>query len=171
MQKPPPSSLVFKSLFAQKAWANGELFSVLASVDTTANAAEIHSAVRVLNHVFVVDSIFQAHLKGEAHSFEGTNTKETPTPQSLLADVQVLDSWFQSYVDSLSLNALNERLVFRFIDGDRGSMSREEMLMHVITHGGYHRGAAGQILRGAGVAPPRDLYTRFLHISEPSRRG
>ena len=171
MQKPHPSCLVLKSLFAQKAWANGELFSALASVDTTVNAAEIHSAVRVLNHVFVVDSIFQAHLKGEAHSFEATNTKETPTPQSLWADVQVLDSWFQSYVDSLSPKAFHEQLVFRFTDGDMGSMSREEMLMHVITHGAYHRGAAGQVLRGAGIAPPRDLYTRFLHLSEPSRRG
>jgi uncharacterized damage-inducible protein DinB len=171
MQKLHPTCFVLKSLFAQKAWANDELFSALASADTTANAEVFHNAVRVLNHVFVVDSIFQAHLKGEAHSFEATNTKETPTRQSLWADVQALDSWFKRYVDSLSPKALHEQLAFRFTDGDLGSMSREEMLMHVITHGGYHRGAAGQILRGAGIAPPRDLYTRYLHMSEPSRRG
>ncbi|MDP2096091.1 MAG: DinB family protein [Hydrogenophaga sp.] len=171
MQKTDSPGAVLRSLFAHKAWANEELFSAIASVDNAANAAQVHNAVRVLNHVFVVDSIFQAHLKGEPHNFEATNTKETPTPQSLLTAVRVLDRWFERYVDGLSSKALHEKLVFRFTDGDTGSMSREEMLMHVIAHGGYHRGAAGEILRGAGVAPPRDLYTRFLHLSEPSRRG
>lgn len=171
MQKVDTSGSVLRSLFAQKAWANGELFSALLNVDNTANAAEVHNAVRVLNHVYVVDSIFQAHLKAEPHSFEATNTKETPTAESLWAAVRLLDSWFLDYVGGLSPNALSEQVVFRFTDGDLGSMSREEVLMHVITHGSYHRGAAGQVLRGAGIAPPRDLYTRFLHLSEPSRRG
>lgn len=56
---------------------------------------------------------------------------------------------------------MHEQLVFGFIDADSGSMSRGEMLMHVITHGSCHLGAAGQVLRGADIAPPRDLYTRF----------
>ncbi|WP_275636783.1 hypothetical protein [Chromobacterium sphagni] len=43
--------------------------------------------------------------------------------------------------------------------------------MHVITHGGYHRGAAGRILAQQDIAPPRDLYTRFLHDSQPARRA
>ena len=49
-------------------------------------------------------------------------------------------------------------------------MSREEVLFHVLTHGGYHRGNVGQVLKSVSVAPPRDLYTRFLHQSEPVRR-
>ena len=50
-------------------------------------------------------------------------------------------------------------------------MSREEILLHVITHGGYHRGNVGQVLKSISFAPPRDLYTRFLHQSEPARRS
>ena len=49
-------------------------------------------------------------------------------------------------------------------------MSREEMLVHVITHGGYHRGNVGQVLKLLAVAPPRELYTRFLYVNEPARR-
>jgi uncharacterized damage-inducible protein DinB len=49
-------------------------------------------------------------------------------------------------------------------------MTREEILLHVITHGGYHRGNVGQMLKSISIAPPRDLYTKFLHVSEPERR-
>jgi len=49
-------------------------------------------------------------------------------------------------------------------------MSREEVLLHVIVHGGYHRGNVGQVLKSISVAPPRDLYTKFLHQNEPDRR-
>lgn len=30
-------------------------------------------------------------------------------------------------------------------DGDAGGMSREEMLFHVVTHGGYHRAARRKV--------------------------
>ena len=59
---------------------------------------------------------------------------------------------------------------FTYTDGATGLLTREENQLHEIAHGTYHRGQAGQALRGASVAPPRDLYTRFLHISEPERR-
>ena len=51
-----------------------------------------------------------------------------------------------------------------------GTMTRGEMLLHVITHGAYHRGNVGQMLKFISVAPPRDLFTKFLHYSEPARR-
>jgi uncharacterized damage-inducible protein DinB len=75
----------------------------------------------------------------------------------------------------LSLAAARKRpnaqhLSFRFTDGDAGAMTREEMLFHVITDGVYHRGNVGQVLKENWVAPPRDLYAKFLHLHEPSRR-
>lgn len=38
---------------------------------------------------------------------------------------------------------LDESISFNFTDGDVGTMTREEMLFHVITHGAYHRGNVG----------------------------
>ena len=52
-----------------------------------------------------------------------------------------------------------------------GQMSRAEMLLHLVTHGGYHRGAIGRILVQCGITPPRDTLTTFLHRCEPGRRG
>ena len=164
----PPSALC--SLFAYKAWANQELFAALAEVDTEKHSVQAHAAIRILNHVYVTDSIFKAHLVGGAHGYSATNTKETPTLRALAAAVKDVDAWFLAYVTNLTSASLRELVRFVFTDGDTGQMSREEILLHVITHGGYHRGAAGQLMRAASVAPPRDLYTRFLHSSEPTRR-
>jgi len=75
-----------------------------------------------------------------------------------------------NYVSAVSESALAETLAFTFTDGDAGRMSREEILLHVITHGAYHRGNVGQVLKSISVAPPRDLYTKYLHGSEPARR-
>ena len=84
--------------------------------------------------------------------------------------VQETDRWYLDYAAGLSAEQLAERLRFRFVDGDAGCMSREEILAHIVTHGGYHRGAVGRIMAQLQLAPPRDIYTRFLHEDQPQRR-
>lgn len=88
----------------------------------------------------------------------------------MLAAVRETDAWYIGYASGLSDAELAENVDFTFTDGGHGRMSRVEMLMQVITHGGYHRGAVGRILAECGLQPPRDLYTRFLHDTQPARR-
>lgn len=159
-----------KSLYGYKAWANSELFAVLAALPP-ANAEQLHICLRTLNHVYVVDRIFQAHLRGEPRPFDATNTADTPTLGRLARDVGATDAWYVSYVTTLAESALSEVLAFKFTDGDAGHMAREEILLHVLFHGGYHRGNVGQVLKSISVAPPRDLYTKYLHDSQPARRA
>lgn len=171
MTPQPTPAGPWHSLFACKAWADQELFGTLAGVDPAAHPTEVHQALRILNHVHVVDRIFQAHLEGRPHGYTATNTKDTPTLPALAAAVREVDAWYVSYAAALTPALLAQRIRFAFTDGDAGLMTREEMLLHVITHGTYHRGAAGQVLRAASAAPPRDLYTRFLHDTERERRA
>lgn len=159
-----------QSLFAHKAGSNNELFNLLATVTSEQHAGPIHTAMRTLNHIYVVDRIFQAHLLGEPHGYAATNTDATPELDELQFQVAETDAWFVTYAAGVSNAQLSERITFRFTDADAGAMTREEMLLHVITHGAYHRGNVGQILKSIAIAPPRDLYTRFLHVSEPARR-
>lgn len=158
------------SLFACKAWADSELFALLATLPAD-RSEQLHTCIRTLNHIHVVDRIFRAHLSGEPRPFDATNTRETPSLGRLRDDVAATDAWYSDHVAGLGEAALSEVLSFTFTDGDAGRMTREEILLHVITHGGYHRGNVGQVLKSIQVAPPRDLYTGFLHASEPARRG
>jgi uncharacterized damage-inducible protein DinB len=164
------STQVLNSLFAYKAWANSELFTLLATLPAE-RAEALNTCIRTLNHIYVVDRIFRAHLSGEPRPFDATNTKATPSLGQLREDVEATDVWYQKYVSSITAAEVVEVLNFTFTDGDPGRMSREEILLHVLTHGGYHRGNVGQVLKSISVAPPRDLYTRFLHQSEPTRRA
>lgn len=164
------TSTLLQSLFHHKAWANEELYSELAKLDATAHAAERQAAIRVLNHVYVVDRIFAAHLTGAAHGYTATNTTETPTLDVLRDAVAASDRWFVDYVGTLTPQALTAEIAFTFTDGTAACMSREEMLAHVATHGSYHRGGVGRILVQAGGPLLPDTYTAYLHRSEPQRR-
>jgi uncharacterized damage-inducible protein DinB len=158
------------SLLQYKAWANDELFAQVRKLDVHTQAAELHAALRILNHIYVVERIFVANLQGLSHPYSATNTEQTPTLEGLYLEVQNTDRWYLDYAARLTPEQLTERLHLRFVDGDNASMSREEILVHLITHGGYHRGAVGRILAQAQVPPPRDIYTRFLHEQQPQRR-
>ena len=164
------TSTLFSSLFAYKAWANQELFAAVMTLDETTQQAERHAATRILNHIATVDRIFVANLQGATHDFTATNTADTPSLADLRDAVQATDAWYQAYVETIAPAALDETIEFVFTDGQLAHMSRAEMLMHVITHGGYHRGAVGRVLVQLSVKPPRDTLTVFLHSTEPSRR-
>lgn len=164
------SHALLSSLLHYKAWANQELFTELQRLDPHVHQAELHAALRILNHIYVVERIFVANLQGVHHDYNATNTPETPTLEALHAAVQETDHWYLSYAAQLSVEQLSEPVHFRFVDGDAGCMSREEILAHIVTHGGYHRGAVGRIMEQLQLTPPRDIYTRFLHQDQPQRR-
>lgn len=161
---------LLNSLYRHKAWANEELFAEVGRIDPAAHAEARHSAIRLLNHIYVVDRIFAAHLAGNSHGYDATNTKETPSLEDLEAGVKACDRWYVDYTASVDDAKLGERLAFTFTDGQAGTMTRGEMLAHIVMHGSYHRGGVGRILLTADRSPPRDLYTIHLHRAEPARR-
>lgn len=164
------ASTLLHSLYKYKQWANDELFVELAKLEAEKHKTERHTAIRLMNHIYVVDRIFAGHLSGVPHGYDGTNTTETPTLEGLRDAVAESDRWYVQYTDSLTADQLAEAMPFKFTDGLGACMTREEMLAHVNAHGAYHRGAVGRIMAQVGTPPPRDLFTRYLHSVEPARR-
>nr|WP_234916776.1 DinB family protein [Aeromonas caviae] len=89
------------SLFRYKAWADGELLDALATLDPQQHPEAHHTALRIFNHIHVVDAIFKGNLLGEPHGFRATNTPETPTLDMLRTAIHALDAWYLDYVASL----------------------------------------------------------------------
>lgn len=95
MQKQHPPCSVLKSLFAQKAWTNGELFSTLASVDST-SAANIKSISYLKSHAAQITkelainghSLFITQ-NGEA-SMAIENVKQIQEKESPIAALKVM---------------------------------------------------------------------------------
>ncbi|WP_139833956.1 DinB family protein, partial [Vibrio parahaemolyticus] len=129
----------FSKAFQYKKWANNELldigeqqFSILPESDAT-------FFVRILNHTTVVDSLFISRIMGEPEKYSGDNTVETPTISELREAMNQNDSWLVQYVGAASKEELKRVVPFKFIDGDTGQMSVEEILLHLLTHGALLR--------------------------------
>jgi uncharacterized damage-inducible protein DinB len=161
---------LLRGLFRYQAWANDELLQKIASIDSEPHWQERRVAIQLLNHCYVVDRIFAAHLVGATHNFSEDNTVDTPEIEALRAAVATSDRWYLEYLETTTPDLLSESLPFVFTDGDKGCMSREEMLTHVVTHGGYHRGEVGRILTQLCIRPPWDTFAVYLHGMEPARR-
>jgi uncharacterized damage-inducible protein DinB len=163
-------SSLLHTLLSYQAWANRELLDQLGALDPITHQAELTVALRLMNHCHVVARIFESHLIGAPHGFSADNTVETPTLADLRIGVPETDRWYLDYIGRVSTADLAAPIAFTFTDGDRGFMTREEMVTHVVTHGGYHRGEIGQILKRLQIPVPWDTFAVYLHRSQPVRR-
>ena len=166
----PLMSDMLSTLCRYQAWANGAFFEKLELVDPVQHQAEFRQAMRLMNHAYVVAEIFAAHLAGNTHAYTSDNTEEIPPLADLRAAVAASDRRYLDYVRSVTSAQLSESIAFSFTDGDKGYMSREEMITHVALHGGYHRGEVGRILTRLSVETPWDTFAVFLHRDQPARR-
>lgn len=155
-------------LFQHKAWANEELLTVLARLGDEAPATKL--AIKALSHTFVVDRIFAAHLRRTDHPYGSVNPTDMPALADLAASIRASDREYVDYVWGLDRDQLAERIDFRFTDGTPGRMSREEMLMHVITHGAGHRGQVSAVMLFHCLPPAKDGFTTYLHQAEAEAR-
>jgi len=115
--------------------------------------------------------IFAAHTRRRAHAYTSANLSEMPTLEDLSADIRKGDREYIDCVSALDRDQLAERIDFAFTDGAPGRMSREEMLMHVITHGVGHRGQVSAVMLLNPAPPAKDGFTTYLHEAEASTRG
>jgi uncharacterized damage-inducible protein DinB len=155
-------------LFRYKAWANDELLTALARLGDASPVTQL--AIKALSHTYVVDRIFAAHLRRRAHAYASANSSEMPTLEDLSADIRASDREYVDYVAGLRREQLAETIDFRFTDGASGRMSREEMLMHLITHGTGHRGQVSAVMLLNSLTPATDGFTTYLHTAEASMR-
>jgi uncharacterized damage-inducible protein DinB len=160
---------ILKRLFRYKAWANDELLTALARLGDEAPTTKL--AIKALSHSHVVDRIFAAHLRRRDHAYTSSNLSHMPTLEDLSTDIRTSDREYVDYVSALDHHLLAERIDFTFTDGAPGSMSREEMLMHLITHGAGHRGQISAIMLLNAITPANDGFTAYLHKAEASTRG
>jgi uncharacterized damage-inducible protein DinB len=157
-----------QNLFRFKAWADDELLVALARHGAESHVTRL--AIKALSHTYVVDQIFAAHLRRKAHAFTSANLGEMPRLEDLSANIRASDREYVDYVSALEQEQLAEQIDFEFTDGARGRMSREEMLIHVITHGAGHRGQISAVMLLNSSSLPKDGFTTYLHMAEASTR-
>ena len=155
-----------RMLTRYKTWANQRIFSMVSDLPyeeaTRQRATRFGNVIHTLNHVYVIDRIFQAHLLGQSHGYTARNTPTHPPLADLRTAVGILDAWYCEYADKLGAEDLEQIIRFEFIGGGNGAMTRHEMLLHVVNHGTYHRGFVGDMMYQSGVTPDATDLPVFL---------
>ena len=155
-----------RMLARYNAWADKVMFDATAKLppgeDVKPRTSLFKNIVHTLNHNYVIDLIFQAHLEGRDHGFTARNTPEAPPLEELRQAQQKLDDWYIAWSDGLTLSALEEKVSFTFVGGGDGVMTRGEILQHLVTHTCYHRGYASQLFLEVPVKAPTTDLTVFL---------
>jgi uncharacterized damage-inducible protein DinB len=68
---------------------------------------------------------------------------------------QEADAWYVAWADAQNDSGLAETIEYTLIGGNRGAMTRGEILLHVVMHTNYHRGyVADMIYAVPGCRPP-----------------
>jgi uncharacterized damage-inducible protein DinB len=160
----------FVALMQHKQWADAELVRVVRGLPWLARLIVGRFVLAILRHAHAVDCIFRAHLLGVAHGYASANPDEPRCLAELEHRVHEVDAWYVAYARALDAGALSTPLSIAFTDGERQTLTRAEMLLHVALHGTYHRGNAGILLRlvGAGALP--DRLTSYLRSARSTAR-
>src|SRR5262245_33776414 len=152
-------------LIAIKRWADRGLYDIVSRNFDRLTNEDASILLRILDHMHVVDRIFQHHLQGLPHPFEAPRSAELPELQTLARSVREVDDWYASYVGNLSRDDFDESVGLVFTNGTPAQMRRGEIILHVCLHGTYHRGNAGIVLQKNGIAPNNDRVTDFLETA------
>jgi uncharacterized damage-inducible protein DinB len=155
-----------RTLTRYNAWANELIFAAVAALPegeaVKPRRSVFRNMVHTLNHNFVIDRIFQAHLEGRGHGYTARNTPDHPPLAELWRAQQDLDRWYIDWSDRIGEAALGETVNFTFVGGGEGAMTRGEMLQHLVNHTSYHRGFVAQMIYDVPARPPTTDLTVFL---------
>jgi len=155
-----------RMLTRYNAWADRLTFDAVAKLPegeaTKSRPSLFKNIVHTLNHNYVIDRIFQAHLQGKEHGFTARNTEATPPLQELRQAQEAIDGWYVQWSDGITEAALDEQVSFTFVGGGQGAMTRGEMLLHVVNHTTYHRGFVADLFFQIPARPPTTDLPVFL---------
>jgi uncharacterized damage-inducible protein DinB len=160
-----------RTLTRYNAWANELIFAAVAALPegeaVKPRRSVFRNMVHTLNHNFVIDRIFQAHLEGRGHGYTARNTPEHPPLAELWRAQQDLDHWYVAAYDGMDDTRLNQTVSFTFVGGGEGAMTRGEILQHLVNHTSYHRGFVAQMIYDVPARPPTTDLTVFLRDAAP----
>ena len=147
-------------------WANKIIFDAVAALPegeaVKPRQSLFKNLVHMLNHNYVIDRIFQAHLEGRPHGYTARNTPDHPPLEELWRAQQEIDAWYIAWSDALTPAAIDEKVNFTYVGGGEGSMTRGEILLHIVNHTSYHRGFVGDMLYQVPVRAPTTDLTVYL---------
>jgi uncharacterized damage-inducible protein DinB len=161
-----------RTLAKYRMWADRLTFDAVAALPpgeaTKERPTLCKTMVGTLNHNYVIDLVWQAHLEGRNHGFAARNLVLHAELGELWQAQQAVNQWYIDWTNRQSHASLDEVVNFTFIGGEKGSMSRGDILLHVVNHATYHRGWVAEMFFQVPARNPTTDLPVFLRQGERS---
>lgn len=143
--------LYLKTLFAYDNWANHEAIRSLRPI-----AKAPARAVKLMAHIVNTEWLWMSRLKQDGR-------KVVVWPDYRLDEAEqqlpVLHGAWERFLDTRTTGDLERSVEYVNSRNERYRNSVQDILMHVVMHGAYHRGQIAAQVRAAGGEP---AYTDFI---------
>ena len=154
------------------AWANEVMMNSVAKLPDAEiikpRCALFGTIAHTLNHIFVVDDIFRAHLEGRQHGYKARNTETSPSFSEVRHRLGEADLYYVELAERLSAEELAETIDFEFVGGGAGAMRRQDILLHLVNHATYHRGFVSDMMYQIPFTASANDLSVFLRDIWPS---
>jgi len=165
-----PSSARLLSRY--RLWADERTYQAVAALPPGEAARQrptlLKSIIGTLNHVYLMDLVWQAHLEGRDHGFASRSLVLHAALPELWEAQRSINRWYLDWSEGQTARSLQEVVRFRYIDGGSGEMSRGSILLHLINHATYHRGWVAEMFFQIPAPSPTTDLPVFLNSSAVS---
>ncbi len=148
------------------AWANQTIFAAVQALPEGEPNKERHTLfktmINTLNHLHIVDLIWQAHIEKRNHDIRALDTVLYADLSDLWRAQQAIDGWYVNLSDTLSKTDADRQVDFTLIGGREGHMRLSEVVLHVVNHTSYHRGFVADMFCQVPARPPLTDLSVFL---------
>jgi uncharacterized damage-inducible protein DinB len=136
-------------LFAYNHWANGEEVRHLRSL-----ASPPAKAIKILAHIVGTEWLWLGRLRRER---KPAIVWPDLTLDQCAEQIEQLRAEWQRELAAADMDAVIEYVNSK---GERWSNRADDIFMHTLFHGAYHRGQIATIVRQSGATP---AYTDYIH--------
>ena len=150
-------------LYRYNAWANRRLFDAASSLSPEQLAQDLggsfHTVHAVIAHMVLTEWVWFQRWAGKKPTgppdWAGTDLPD------LISRLDEVERRRSDFLAGLSDEDLSSRIDFTYLSGAPGSHELQDLLIHVVNHGTYHRGQLTSMIRQLGVAPPSTDFVVF----------
>jgi uncharacterized damage-inducible protein DinB len=143
-------------------WAFERLYTKVDQLDEADYRRDIKlffgSVHATLNHILLVDHLWQARLKGSVFAVSGLDAELEPDRTTLRQRILEFAQGWKTFVCGLTAEQIAGDLAFRTMDGEPRNLPFASLIGHVFNHATHHRGQVTAALTQLGQqAPVLDL--------------
>ncbi|MEM1164735.1 MAG: DinB family protein [Planctomycetota bacterium] len=140
-------------MYIQEVWAIDRQIAALEEVAKYQSGTTLARAITKLAHVVIARDVWLSRIDPESGRPDELWPRDWTLAQ-LRETVSASQQRWGRFLDRLTADGLSREIDYESYEGKAWTNTLEEILLHVWSHGFYHRGQVGALINELGGTPP-----------------